>query len=173
MRAFAWGFVLLALLVGGTRPSTAPAADGRPGAASRWEYRVLTRQQVIDLGPKDLAAGLNHLGDEGWELVAVHHAAHTVDADYIFKRPRDQARIRAADLKGQIAIIETDVEMLKDRAAWAERMGKKGYLSSQQVYAEQMALKRAEAALESARRDLKALPAEPKESPEKERRPEK
>lgn len=161
MRAFARGLLLLALVVGGTRPGTALAADGRPGGISRWEYQVLTRQQVIDLGKKDLAAGLNQLGDEGWELVAV-------DAGYIFKRPRDQARIEAEDLKGEIALIEADIEMLKDRAAWAKRMGTKGYLSSQQVYAEQAALKRAEAALERARRDLKALPPDPKEPPKKE-----
>jgi hypothetical protein len=166
MRAVARGFLLLALVVAGTMSGTAPAADGKPGADSRWEYKVLTRSQVIDLGKKDLAAGLNQLGDEGWELVAI-------DGDYIFKRPKDQVRLRAEDLKGQIAIIEADVEMLKDRAAWAERMGKKGFLGSQQVYAEQMALRRAEAVLERARRNLKALPADPKETPEKERHPER
>jgi Bacterial type II/III secretion system short domain len=54
-----------------------PAAAGddtaraKSALSTRWEYQVLTKEQVADLGKKNLAAGLNKLGDESWELVAV------------------------------------------------------------------------------------------------------
>jgi hypothetical protein len=37
----------------------------------RWEYKVMTPADVRSLGKKDLDAGLNRLGDEGWELVGM------------------------------------------------------------------------------------------------------
>jgi hypothetical protein len=58
-----------------------PAAAGDETVKSRnflppkWEYQVLTKEQVAGLGKKDLAAGLNKLGDESWELVAVEAAS--------------------------------------------------------------------------------------------------
>jgi hypothetical protein len=132
------------------------AAEEKPDLGARWEYRVLTKDQVLDLGKKDLAAGLNKLGDEGWELAAV-------DAAYIFKRPRGGSRKLAADLRRQIAWAEADVERLKDRVSWSERMVQKGYLTYQRVEAEKADLKRAETFLNEARKELEALPAEPKE----------
>jgi hypothetical protein len=156
--------LLLVVGAAGTAPVTA-FAQGRLEAVARWEYRVLTKEDILVLGKKDLAAGLNQLGEDGWELVAAE--------PYIFKRPKDQLRKQAAEIKRRIAIIEADVEQLSDRAAWAERMGKKGYLSEQRVEAEKRQLKLAETALENARNDLKAIPAELKEPPEPERKPAK
>jgi hypothetical protein len=167
MKANPLGLVLLALAVAcGTFPVRAWAAEGKPEAAPRWEYRVLTREQVSELGKKDLAAGLNKLGDEGWELAAF-------DAAYIFKRPRDQAAKQAEDLKNQIAQAESDLASSKDRVAWSERMARKGYVSDQQVEAERGQLRKAEMALDKARRELKLLPSDPKGPVDKERKPEK
>jgi hypothetical protein len=167
MKANRMGLVFLTLGVGCCLfPVSLWAAEGKPEAAPRWEYRVLTKEQVSELGKKDLAAGLNKLGDDGWELVAV-------DAAYIFKRPRDQAAKQTEDLKAQFAEAESDVARSKDRVAWSERMARKGYLSDQQVEAERGQLRKAEMALEKARREHKLLPADPKGPVEKERKPEK
>jgi hypothetical protein len=48
-------------------------------ATARWEYRVVAKDQLLQLGNKDLAAGLNQLGAQGWELAGVDNA-------YIFRR---------------------------------------------------------------------------------------
>src|SRR5262245_52558623 len=147
-------------------PLSAWAAEGKPEGAPRWEYRVLTKEQVSELGKNDLAAGLNKLGDDGWEVAVV-------DAAYIFKRPKDQAAKQPEDLKAQVAQAELDVEMSKDRVAWSERMARKGFLSERQVEAERGLLRKAEMALEKAQRELKKLPPDPKGPEEKERKPEK
>src|SRR5262245_54859882 len=61
-----------------------PAPSGAyPGA--RWEYSVLARPQVARLAGDDLQAGLNKLGEEGWELVAVEPAPGP--GRLYFKRP--------------------------------------------------------------------------------------
>jgi hypothetical protein len=167
MKANAMGFVLLALGVAcGSWQAITLADEGKPNTVGQWEYRVLTREQILDLGKKDLAAGLNNVGDEGWELAAI-------DTVYIFKRPKDQNRKQMDALKRQLATAESDLEAAKDRAAWSERMAKKGYFSDQQVEAVRLQLRKAEMALDKARRDLKTLPADPKGPEEKERKPEK
>jgi hypothetical protein len=160
--------VLLALgvTVGIVPLSAASAAESKPDVLFQWEYRVLTEEQVIALGKKDLAAGLNELGNEGWELV-------TVGAHYIFKRPKDMAQKQAAEIKRQIAVAEADVEAWTDRVTWSERMLKKGYLTAKRVETERAQLKKAETVLDMARRALKNLPAAPKEPEQKEPRPEK
>jgi hypothetical protein len=167
MKAIPTGFVLLAVGVAGAAPPvTALAAEGRPDAVARWEYRVLTKEQVVDLGKKDLAAGLNALGDDGWELVVTEPA-------FIFKRPKGLARRQAEEVKRRIALIEADVEQLRERAAWAEPMARKGFLTDQQVDAERSRLRAAEGALDAAREELKAFPADLKEPAGPERQPEK
>jgi hypothetical protein len=161
------GFVLLVVgIAAGGAPVRAAAAESKPDAVVLWEYRVLTRDQVLDLGKKDLASGLNKLGDEGWELVVAEPA-------YIFKRPRDQVRKQAADLKRRITLMESDVEMRKDRVAWSERMLRKGYMTEQQANAARLQLKAAEMALDEARKELKDAPPGPMEPAEPERRPDK
>jgi hypothetical protein len=165
MKTTATRLTLFAVAVAGIASQVgAQSAEPKPDAAPLWEYRVLTRDEVIDQAKKDLAAGLNKLGAEGWELAAV-------DTVYIFKRPRERART-AAEIKNQITLLLADFELMQDRVAWAERMVRKGYLTDQQLRGEQTALKRAELALERARQELKALPAVPKPPlPEIDRKP--
>jgi hypothetical protein len=153
MTSVSRGIVLLALAVtcgGGIWELGAVPAAAQFEPVSRWEYQILTKEQVLDRGKTDLAAGLNKLGDAGWELVAV-------DKDYIFKRPKDLARKSAAELKSRIALIENDLEAWKDRVAWSERMVKKGLLSGNQVDAEKRKMRIAEIALEQARLELELV----------------
>jgi len=156
MKPFLMAAVLLVLAVAlGILPSSAAsAADPKSDVVVQWEYRVLTEEQVIALAKKDLAAGLNQLGDEGWELV-------TVGGHYIFKRPKNVAEKRAAEIKRQIDVAEADVEAWKERLAWSERMFRKGYMTGTQVEAERTQLKKAEVILGEAREALKKLPSIP------------
>jgi hypothetical protein len=72
-----------AVIVIGLARATLLGSEGpdekRPDAVSSWEYRILMKEQIIELGKKDLTAGLNKLGEQGWELAAVETA-------FIFKR---------------------------------------------------------------------------------------
>jgi hypothetical protein len=156
-KAATTAFVLFAAAFAGA-PSQVTALSAEPtlDAVTRWEYRVLTKEQVLDLGKKDLAAGLNTLGEEGWELAAVEPA-------YIFKRPRQQKALEG--LRRQVSLAESDVAMWQDRVAWSERMARKGYLTEKQAQADKQRLQSAESALEKAKRELKALPTEPKKRP--------
>jgi hypothetical protein len=146
--------------------SAASAAEANRGTACRWEYRVLTEEQLLALGQKDLAAGLNKLGDEGWELV-------TAGPRYIFKRPKDLAQQQAAELKRQVAAAEADVEAWKDRVTWSERMLKKGFVTEKHIETERTQLKKAEAILDVARRALQNLPSAPNAPEQKEPKPER
>jgi hypothetical protein len=132
--------LLLSGLAGGAPPAAAAPPEGPPDAAPRWEYRVLTHDQVIDLGKKDLAAGLNRLGDDGWELAAV-------DGAYIFKRPKGRRGEQVADARRRLALLEADVAGWQERVAWAQRMARKGFLSDRQLDAEELRLKLAERGL--------------------------
>jgi hypothetical protein len=162
----AMGFAVLAIVGIGSMHGAQTPGQETGSALPRWEYRVLNKPEIIDLGKKDLAAGLNQLGDEGWELVAI-------DAAYIFKRPKVDNRKQAETLRNQIALLEDDAAQLKDRVAWSERMARKGFMTNQQVEGERTLLKRVELALERARTDLKRLPAAPREGLERERKPER
>jgi hypothetical protein len=158
-KAIPMAFVFLAIAVAaGASGVGALSAQAASEAVTQWEYRVLTREQVIDLGKKDLAAGLNRLGDEGWELAAVEPA-------FIFKRPKRQRKLE--EIKRQVSAAASDLEVQKDRVAWSERMAKKGNLSAKQLQGERQRLKDAEAAFDKVKGELKAFPAGPKIGPEK------
>jgi multidrug efflux pump subunit AcrA (membrane-fusion protein) len=65
-----------------------------------------------------------------------------------------------ADLKakqGAIKIAESNLEQQRDRAAWAQRMVKKGYQTVSQAQAEQAKLESCELDLSKAREDLRVL----------------
>ena len=89
----------------GQRDSAPPAAVSRP-TKPQWEYKAMTRADVVKLAPKgagdkakvdepipgwsvnpdSLSQGLNILGDQGWELVAIepHFQLSHMDATYHF-----------------------------------------------------------------------------------------
>jgi hypothetical protein len=146
---------LLAIAVVAAFSQTAArAAEGTP----QWEYRVLTKVQILDLGKKDLAAGLNKLGDDGWELAAF-------DAAYIFKRPKaEQTRPIAAKLRLKIA--EADVGQQRERVQWSKRMVKKGFIPENQLKDEERLLRELELVLEEVEADIKSLRPEPKKEME-------
>jgi len=72
----------------GAQPDRTPFGRGFQAARPQWEYAVRTS---ADLG--DLEAGLNKLGQEGWELVSV--TATAPRATYVFKRARDASPFAA------------------------------------------------------------------------------
>lgn len=97
-----------------------PGARGeRPAPRQQWEYRTLSRDAIAELGNKDLNTGLNKLGEEGWELVALAADANLNRkgswAEYYFKRPKDAgARAEAKPDKPQPETrTETQILTLK------------------------------------------------------------
>ena len=143
------------LLLANGRPT---AAGGDPGLL-RWEYRVLAKEQVLELGKKDLTAGLNHLGMQGWELAGI-------DNGYIFKRRQTLGPNIVAELKQRLAAAEAEVDSRKARLLWTERMARKGFVSESRVEAERSLVTEAEMDADRLRRDLdaQALPL-PKQTP--------
>jgi hypothetical protein len=177
-RAVPGRLVLFAVcIVGGTAQTPALAAQGTSGAQSQWEYRVLTKDRLLELGKKDVAAALNRLGDEGWELIGIEppsaaepgSGATAKPATFYFKRPRSSTRSTedAQDLKDIISRLEYDVELAREWASWTERMHRKGFRSQSHVSYAKQELKDLELALARAKRQLKALEPEPIKAPEK------
>jgi hypothetical protein len=151
---------LIVFAVAGTAPAAAQS-----DATVRWDYRILSKVELLELGKQDLAAGLNHLGAQGWELAAI-------DTVYIFKRPQRLVQVEA--LKQRCQLAESDAAQWKERVMWAERMVRKGLLSANQLEANKAQLSAAEIALDLARRDLdRYLLVAPKEEPGKDAKPKK
>jgi hypothetical protein len=71
---------------GGFPGGFGPMASG-PAKPTTWEYRVLTRSSLAQLGKDNLEAGLNELGAEGWELIGIETGAKSSSYSYIFRRP--------------------------------------------------------------------------------------
>lgn len=146
-------------VVGFIVPIASLPAQGSLDAGPRWEYRVLTREQILDTSKKDLAAGLNQLGEQGWELIGV-------DGAYLFKRARGRTPNQHADVKQRLALAEMEVDSWRERAAWSDRMFRKGFLAANQAQADKASLKAAELDMERARQALDAsLLPQPKQVP--------
>ncbi len=141
---------LVLLAVGALAFPGVSRGEDKPDVSPKWEYRVLTKNQVLELGKNDLAAGLDKLGAEGWELAAV-------EPQYIFKRAKGPDRRSEQELKRVIAVAESDAQAWKDRVTWAERMVKKGYITERQLQAEREQLLRVEVLLDTARKALRDL----------------
>lgn len=73
------------------------------------------------------------------------------------------------DLEGRIRLAESDVEMWQDRAAWSERMAKRGFVSQRQVEADRVRLKTAAGTLDRLRelRETAAKVGGPEDPPRK------
>jgi len=137
----------------------------------QWEYRVLTKDQLLNAGKKDLAAALNRLGSQGWELVAIETAL--APSTFYFKRPRQSLAEQIEDYKARVAGLELAVALARDRADWAERMTRKGNGSESNLTVANQQLKFAELALERARKRLSVLSSESIDSTEDEKKPAK
>jgi hypothetical protein len=79
---------------GGFGKKKGPEGDGGFGPAfpapksTRWEYQVLNTLSIASLGKESFDSGLNQLGADGWELVAVESPGPKgTYAKYIFRRP--------------------------------------------------------------------------------------
>lgn len=96
MRRHLWLAFPMVLLL--TSPSEGQEKKTLPDfvrTRATWEYKALVKSQITELGKTDLGAGLNALGDEGWELVAVD--AGKGQATYIFKRAKARAMLVRPD----------------------------------------------------------------------------
>jgi uncharacterized protein (TIGR03067 family) len=87
------------------RASTEKPKEATRAAGAKWEYRVLTRGELVKLGKDDLARGLNKVGEEGWELASVAAgipvgAGRTAE-EYYFKRPAAAKRDASAEESGK------------------------------------------------------------------------
>jgi hypothetical protein len=121
------GLGLLALCAGhGLAEAPAPPAKAQYVGGPKWEYKVLFRQQIAELGNKDFAAGLNKLGDDGWEMVGVPSAVPVgggqirgvQDGDYYFKRPKSQAVAGGGKVAALTAeVVNEDWVILKLKSA--------------------------------------------------------
>jgi type II secretory pathway component GspD/PulD (secretin) len=64
------------------------AGKANAAASPKWEYKILTKDGVADLGKGEVGAGLNALGDDSWELIAVEPGGRSArESSFYFKRP--------------------------------------------------------------------------------------
>lgn len=75
-----------------------PASGGGAAAnlVQRWEYRVETPWSLTGDQKFSMTEGLNKLGNEGWELVAIESSSQKAGnppSNYIFRRPTTKALI--------------------------------------------------------------------------------
>jgi hypothetical protein len=86
------GLLLAVVVADGARP--VPASAQPASTRVRWEYKLLTPTAIEALSGKEPGAflsGLNKLGEDGWELVAIepgHVPAPVRLPRYLFKRPK-------------------------------------------------------------------------------------
>jgi hypothetical protein len=160
-------------LVAAAEPSPPASADAKPAFPIQWEYRVLTREQVLELGKKDMAAGLNKLGAEGWELVAIEPAnVAAKPAELYFKRPAHMLERHVAALKDRVRRAELAVAEQMDHLAWSERMVRAGFLSKRNLEQERDQLRAVESILHHARKELGVADGHAPKTPAKSPKPE-
>jgi hypothetical protein len=179
MSAMAMALVFLALGAGSAGWQL-PAwfAEEMSRALPKWEYKVLTKEEVVDLGKNDLTAGLNKLGDESWELVAIETAQVAEPRSrlapkrvhFYFKRPAKLAAKQRDALKNLVQSAELNVTMWMEWVARMENMTRSGYYTKRELQFDRDQLKAAEAALENARKQLAGAGVESKTPPEKGRK---
>jgi hypothetical protein len=166
------GFALFAIgAAAASSPADAFGQEARSASPTKWEYRILTREQVAELGKNDVKAGLNILGEEGWQLAAVEAAfipekdskASAKSAQFYLMRPKEPIGAQREEAQKRIAMAKADLAQWEDRVAWCVRMAKKGYLTEAQVQADTARLMQAKAALDKAERELNQEPVPQKE----------
>lgn len=141
-------FLLLLALSSGAWQVNLLSAEESPDAVVKWEYRVLTEPEVLAIGKHDFTAGLNTLGEQGWELIAI-------DVTNIFKRPTQQRNIK--NLEAQVAAVKAKLAMQRNRVVRSQLMADKGYQSQKEFEAERHWLKVLEIDLATAQQELKSF----------------
>ncbi len=132
------GLGLLALCAGhGLAEAPAPAEKAAPAfTGPKWEYKALSRDEIAELGKNDITAGLNKLGDEGWEMVgapALPAAAFRGgpggapagrSPEFYFKRPKGRAAASGRVATPQAEAAHEDWVILKLKSASAADFAK-------------------------------------------------
>jgi hypothetical protein len=93
------------------QPATQPSAAGQTRVPElliirQWEYSVQSRNELGKLGNSDVSAGMNKLGEDGWELVGIATPAQSgatrgvgSATEYYFKRSK-VSRVEQAGMSG-------------------------------------------------------------------------
>jgi hypothetical protein len=82
-----------------------------------------------------------------------------------------EAQLRLEELKARLTLLQSDLDMRQDRAAWSARMVKKGFLTAAQGRSDQAAVEAAAIALEQARRELRKYLPDQGKATDPERKP--
>jgi HlyD family secretion protein len=100
-------------------------------------YKIVVKQNESDIQTAEV----------GLQLAKIDQLKYR-DADY---------KQALKDVQGRIKLAESDLEMLRERASWSERMLKKGYLSRSQVESENAKLRSGELLREKVQEELRVL----------------
>lgn len=152
------------------------------------DFKTLVKKAEADLDiARDRAAWSNRMLKAGYLTPgeAVLSRMKVEDAEHAVRKAQDRINLlnddaikaalaqrrkdRAAELRDRVRLVEADIELWKDRAAWSDRMVRKGYLSANQAKADQIRLERAEESLRQLQEQLKFLTEEPKKDADKPR----
>ncbi|VTS01832.1 Efflux transporter, RND family, MFP subunit OS=Planctomyces brasiliensis (strain ATCC 49424 / DSM 5305 / JCM 21570 / NBRC 103401 / IFAM 1448) GN=Plabr_2125 PE=4 SV=1: HlyD_2 [Tuwongella immobilis] len=123
------------------------------------EYRIVVNQNFSDIETARVTISLAALDLEKYtglprDSVEKMSIEELLTLDLEKRVPaKGEYRQLLDDVSGRLRLAESDVEMLLERAAWSERMVKKGYLTPSQANAER-------SRLESSRETLKKLQME-------------
>jgi hypothetical protein len=98
----------------------------------KWEYRVLTDDEISKLGKSKLEAGLNELGKEGWELVGIVPKVELnpkmgtlpSPATFYFKRPIAKTAVAVSPATKTVDEISIFTLKHADAAALVQVLGK-------------------------------------------------
>jgi RNA polymerase sigma factor (sigma-70 family) len=128
----------------------------RVAAADVEKARVVVAQHVLK---SPVAGTIRTVFIEVGAVVKAGEPILEIDARQAVA-PAKQRRAARDDLMKQIETLEADVAQLQDRAAWSDRMFKKGFISRSQVQADRRRLEQALTELDRARKQA-GVPAGP------------
>lgn len=127
--------------------------------------RVTWAQRLVKAGflaPIDVLTARQKVEDAEHALRQLQDKAKLLTDDALKDALAKHQKERAAEVRDRMKLVEADIALWQDRAAWSDRMVKKGYLTSNQAKSDRIRLERAENALHDLQAELKLLTAEPK-----------
>jgi type II secretory pathway component GspD/PulD (secretin) len=121
--------IALALFALGSVTCLAEAPAGKAPSRPQWEYQTQSGETLAELGKKDIAAGLNKVGDDGWELVAVTttqdaRPGGTPRSAYYFKRAKGQAAETTRPVSATPEAAPERLQIVRLRFATAPELAK-------------------------------------------------